>query len=58
MHLCFRIWNQSLGPRNGFEEMIELTEKGKMWPYPIDNEYLLGDEENVVLLYYIILYII
>uniref|UniRef100_A0A914RWJ2 Small ribosomal subunit protein mS31 n=1 Tax=Parascaris equorum TaxID=6256 RepID=A0A914RWJ2_PAREQ len=42
-----RVWNQSFGPTNGFEEMIDLTEKGKMWPYPIDNEYLLGDEENV-----------
>lgn len=41
------MWNQSFGPTNGFEEMIDLTEKGKMWPYPIDNEYLLGDEENV-----------
>ncbi|VDK21016.1 unnamed protein product [Anisakis simplex] len=36
-----RIWNQSFGPKNGFEEMIELTKKGKMWPYPINNEYLL-----------------
>lgn len=40
-------WNQSFGPKNGFEEMIELTKKGKMWPYPIDNEYMLGEEENV-----------
>ncbi|VDM40996.1 unnamed protein product [Toxocara canis] len=42
-----RTWNQSFGPTNGFEEMIDLTEKGKMWPYPIDNEYLLGEEEDV-----------
>uniref|UniRef100_A0A2K6WIY2 Small ribosomal subunit protein mS31 n=1 Tax=Onchocerca volvulus TaxID=6282 RepID=A0A2K6WIY2_ONCVO len=41
------IWNQSFGPANAFEEMIELTEQGKMWPYPIDNEYQIGEEENV-----------
>ncbi|EJW88982.1 hypothetical protein WUBG_00102 [Wuchereria bancrofti] len=41
------IWNSSFGPSNAFEEMIELTEQGKMWPYPIDNEYQIGDEENV-----------
>ncbi|VDK38625.1 unnamed protein product [Gongylonema pulchrum] len=43
----FRIWNRSFGPTNAFEEMIELTEEGKMWPYPIDNEYQIGDEEDV-----------
>ncbi|VDD91795.1 unnamed protein product [Enterobius vermicularis] len=42
-----RIWNQLFGPKNGFEELIEWTKKGKMWPYPINNEYLLGGEENV-----------
>ncbi|VDK74054.1 unnamed protein product [Litomosoides sigmodontis] len=41
------IWNSSFGPTNAFEEMIELTEQGKMWPYPIDNEYQIGEEENV-----------
>ncbi|VBB26428.1 unnamed protein product, partial [Acanthocheilonema viteae] len=41
------IWNSSFGPRNAFEEMIELTKEGKMWPYPIDNEYQIGDEEDV-----------
>ncbi|MCP9259092.1 28S ribosomal protein S31, mitochondrial [Dirofilaria immitis] len=41
------IWNQSFGPTNAFEEMIELTEQGKMWPYPIDNEYQIGEEEDV-----------
>lgn len=25
-------------PYNGFEEMIKLTNEGKMWHYPIDNE--------------------
>uniref|UniRef100_A0A0N5AB46 Small ribosomal subunit protein mS31 n=1 Tax=Syphacia muris TaxID=451379 RepID=A0A0N5AB46_9BILA len=42
-----RVWNQLFGPKNGFEEYIEWTKKGKMWPYPINNEYLLGDEEKV-----------
>ncbi|CAD5212312.1 unnamed protein product [Bursaphelenchus xylophilus] len=41
------ITNLSMGPRNGFEEQIEWTEGGKLWPYPINNEYLLGDEEKV-----------
>lgn len=25
-------------PYNGYEEMIKLTNEGKMWHYPIDNE--------------------
>ncbi|KAI6202785.1 28S ribosomal protein S31, mitochondrial [Aphelenchoides besseyi] len=41
------IINKSAGPTNAFEEQIEWTEEGKMWPYPIDNEYLLGDEANI-----------
>lgn len=41
------IQNQSIGPRNAFEEQIEWTKKGKMWPYPIDNEYLFGLEHQV-----------
>ncbi|CAB3403274.1 unnamed protein product [Caenorhabditis bovis] len=39
--------NQSFGPTNSFEEQIEWTAKGKQWEYPIDNEFKLGDEENV-----------
>jgi small subunit ribosomal protein S31 len=31
-------------PLNGFEEMIELTNEGKLWNFPIDNEQ--GVEEN------------
>ncbi|MFH4974325.1 hypothetical protein AB6A40_001034 [Gnathostoma spinigerum] len=42
-----RLSNESFGPKNGFEEMIEWTNKGKMWPYPIDNEYLMGEESEV-----------
>lgn len=42
-----RIMNQSLGPENAFEEQIQWTEQGKQWPYPIDNEYLLGPESEV-----------
>ncbi|XP_003380888.1 Sly1 protein-like protein [Trichinella spiralis] len=32
-------------PRNGFEEMIQWTLEGKMFPYPIDNEYLWFEKE-------------
>jgi small subunit ribosomal protein S31 len=39
--------NLSMGPTNAFEEQILWTEQGRMWPYPIDNEYLVGEEENV-----------
>lgn len=39
--------DRGLGPRNIIEEQIEWTKNGKMWPYPIDNEYLLGEEEKV-----------
>nr|CDJ82701.1 Protein MRPS-31 [Haemonchus contortus] len=42
-----RIINQSLGPENSFEEQIQWTEQGKQWPYPIDNEYMLGPEAEV-----------
>ncbi|VDK60395.1 unnamed protein product, partial [Cylicostephanus goldi] len=42
-----RIMNQSLGPENSFEEQIKWTEDGKQWPYPIDNEYLMGPEADV-----------
>uniref|UniRef100_A0A5S6QFY5 Small ribosomal subunit protein mS31 n=1 Tax=Trichuris muris TaxID=70415 RepID=A0A5S6QFY5_TRIMR len=27
-------------PRNGFEEMIQWTQEGKLYPYPVDNGYL------------------
>lgn len=37
---------QSLGPRNLLEEQIDWTKKGMMWPYPIDNEYMSGQEEG------------
>ncbi|KAF7636943.1 hypothetical protein Mgra_00003683 [Meloidogyne graminicola] len=42
-----QLLDRGLGPRNIIEEQIEWTKKGKMWPYPIDNEFLLGEEENV-----------
>lgn len=47
------LMNQLLGPRNIWEEQIEWTKKGKMWPYPINNEYLMGEEEKVINLSYI-----
>ncbi|XP_076317211.1 mitochondrial ribosomal protein S31 isoform X2 [Tachypleus tridentatus] len=34
-------------PRNGFEEMIQLTEQGKLWTFPINNEAGLEQEANV-----------
>jgi hypothetical protein len=37
----------SLGPRNHWEEQIQWTKQGRMWPYPIDNEYLIGEEAQV-----------
>ncbi|CAI5446520.1 unnamed protein product [Caenorhabditis angaria] len=39
--------NESFGPTNSFEEQIEWTKKGKQWEYPIDNEFRLGDEQNI-----------
>ncbi|KAF8357761.1 mrps-31, partial [Pristionchus pacificus] len=42
-----KTWNQSIGPENAFEEQILWTKKGAQWPYPINNEYLLGQEEKV-----------
>ncbi|XP_076039774.1 mitochondrial ribosomal protein S31 [Oratosquilla oratoria] len=30
-------------PANGFEEMIQWTKQGKMWQFPVDNEYGLED---------------
>ncbi|KAE9554491.1 hypothetical protein FO519_002302 [Halicephalobus sp. NKZ332] len=42
-----RVTNLSMGPRNAIEEQIMWTEQGRMWPYPVNNEYLLGEEENV-----------
>lgn len=34
-------------PRNGFEEMIQWTQQGKMWQYPVDNEAGLDEEASV-----------
>ncbi|XP_055082639.1 28S ribosomal protein S31, mitochondrial isoform X2 [Periophthalmus magnuspinnatus] len=34
-------------PRNGFEELIQWTQQGKMWQYPIDNDTGLEEEANV-----------
>ncbi|XP_071497755.1 small ribosomal subunit protein mS31-like [Diadema antillarum] len=33
--------------RNGFEEAMKLTEEGKLWKYPIDNEQGLEEERKV-----------
>ncbi|XP_047463829.1 28S ribosomal protein S31, mitochondrial [Mugil cephalus] len=34
-------------PRNGFEELIQLTKEGKLWQYPINNEDGLEEEASV-----------
>ncbi|XP_075930742.1 small ribosomal subunit protein mS31 isoform X2 [Petromyzon marinus] len=34
-------------PRNGFEEMIQWTEEGKLWLYPVNNEQGLEEEAAV-----------
>lgn len=34
-------------PMNGFEELIQLTEEGKLWRFPIDNEQGLEEEKKV-----------
>ncbi|CAK9820910.1 28S ribosomal protein S31, mitochondrial [Anthophora plagiata] len=34
-------------PKNGFEEMIQWTEEGKLWKFPIDNEQGMEKEHNV-----------
>uniref|UniRef100_A0A913I2E7 Small ribosomal subunit protein mS31 n=1 Tax=Strongyloides stercoralis TaxID=6248 RepID=A0A913I2E7_STRER len=41
------IINQGMGPRNIIEQHIEWTKQKKLWPYPINNEYELGEESNV-----------
>ena len=33
--------------QNGFEEMIKLTNQGKLWKFPINNEQGFEEEENV-----------
>lgn len=32
---------------NGFDEMIRLTEDGRLWQYPIDNEAALDEQKQV-----------
>ncbi|XP_070588893.1 small ribosomal subunit protein mS31 [Erythrolamprus reginae] len=34
----------SLPPQNGFEEMIQWTDEGKLWEFPINNEIGLEDD--------------
>lgn len=35
-----------MGPSNVYEEMIEWTKQGKMWPYPLDNEWRIDEKES------------
>lgn len=44
-YICRKL--ESGAPKNGFDEMAMLTEQGKLWPYPIDNEWRF-DECNVI----------
>ena len=39
---------EAIPPINGFEEMILLTNQGKLWNFPIDNEQ--GKLENLIFL--------
>ncbi|KAK2585269.1 hypothetical protein KPH14_009964 [Odynerus spinipes] len=34
-------------PENIFQEMIQWTESGKLWTFPIDNEYGMEEEHNI-----------
>lgn len=34
-------------PRNAFQEMIDWTNEGKLWQFPINNEQGMKEEENV-----------
>ncbi|XP_074528735.1 small ribosomal subunit protein mS31 [Halichoeres trimaculatus] len=35
-------------PRNGLEELIQLTKEGKLWQYPVNNEAGLEEEAQVL----------
>ncbi|XP_054003360.1 28S ribosomal protein S31, mitochondrial isoform X1 [Hylaeus anthracinus] len=37
----------TLYPENAFQEMIQWTEEGKIWKFPIDNEQGMEEEQNV-----------
>uniref|UniRef100_A0A0N4ZV84 Small ribosomal subunit protein mS31 n=1 Tax=Parastrongyloides trichosuri TaxID=131310 RepID=A0A0N4ZV84_PARTI len=41
------IISKNMGPTNKIEQQIEWTKEGKLWPYPINNEYQLGEELKV-----------
>lgn len=44
----YEVDNSHIGsPLNGLEEMIILTEQGKLWRYPIDNEQGMDEEKKV-----------
>ncbi|CAL7934374.1 unnamed protein product [Xylocopa violacea] len=54
----FKVWNifeenelQSVYlkhyPKNAFQEMIEWTNQGKLWKFPIDNEQGMEKEQNL-----------
>lgn len=46
--LEYEISNSKLTlPNNGFEELITLTEQGRLWKFPIDNEQGLEAEKQV-----------
>ncbi|XP_078036734.1 mitochondrial ribosomal protein S31 [Augochlora pura] len=42
MHIIMNYW-----PENAFQEMIQWTEEGKLWKFPIDNEQGMDEERNI-----------
>uniref|UniRef100_A0A915D8D5 Small ribosomal subunit protein mS31 n=1 Tax=Ditylenchus dipsaci TaxID=166011 RepID=A0A915D8D5_9BILA len=44
---CYIAPQATMGSKKCSEEQIEWTKQGKMWPYPINNEYMLGPELKV-----------
>ena len=43
---------QEILPNNGFEEMIMLTNEGKLWKFPIDNEQDMNESEEAQIPFY------
>ena len=43
---------QEILPNNGFEEMIMLTNEGKLWKFPIDNEQDINESEEAQIPFY------
>ena len=53
-HVRLQVWDRlnkeirkTRHAQNGFEEAIILTEQGRLWRYPIDNEFGMDEEKKV-----------